>query len=147
MKIKLIDFGGKAPHRAHHNDAGADVFANINETNCDSWSGVAIDVKPHTIRKIPLGIGLELPDGFVAFILPRSGMTANKGLTAEVVPIDSGYKGEIHAIVYNANDTTARIYNGDKLAQLVIVPVVLADFYTDNLEERGDKGFGSTGDK
>lgn len=137
MKIKLIDFGGEHPVRAHYNDAGADVFAHLADFEM---------IAPNTIKKIPLGIGLELPDGFVAFVVPRSGMSANKGLTTELVPIDSGYRGEIHAIVYNASDSWLKISNKDKIAQLVILPAVLADFYIDEKEERGSNAFGSTGD-
>lgn len=135
MKIKLIDFGGKKPERAHYNDAGADVFANDTKL-----------IPPHSIVKIPLGFGLELPDGFVAFVLPRSGMTSNKGITTEVVPIDSGYTGEVHAIVYNATGFSTVIESGTKVAQLVIVPTVLAEFVYDDQKQRGNKGFGSTGD-
>lgn len=149
MVIKLIDFGGKQPERAHHNDAGADVFASIRETNFDGhddWiDKLFIEVPPHAIKRIPLGIGLELPDGLVAFVVPRSGMSSNKGITTEVVPIDSGYTGEIHAIVYNATDKPYHIYDGDKIAQLVIVPVILANFTYEDKTVRGDKGFGSTG--
>lgn len=146
MTIKLINFGGEIPVRAHHNDAGADVFANITSENCDYYDELAIEIDPHTIRRIPLGFGLELPDGFVAFVVPRSGMTANKGITSELVPIDSGYRGEIHAILYNANDEPVYINDGDKVAQLVIMPTVLANFTFDNQKERGEKAFGSTGD-
>jgi dUTP pyrophosphatase len=135
MQIKLISFGGQLPVRAHYNDAGADVFANAD-----------IEIYPHEIRKVPLGIGLELPDGFVAFVLPRSGMSANSGITTEVVPIDSGYRGEIHAIVYNANDNKRVITKGTKIAQLVIVPVIIASFFIDEQLKRDTNAFGSTGD-
>lgn len=163
MNIKLIDFGGKAPERAHYNDAGADVFAHIciiKRVPSGQLGPVGspsnpmqdvvydfIDIPPHTIKKIPLGIGLELPDGFVAFVLPRSGMSSNKGITTEVVPVDSGYRGEIHAIVYNANDIVYRISDGDKIAQLVIVPTVIADFTINDSKQRGESAFGSSGDR
>lgn len=139
MKIRLINFGGKAPQRAHYNDAGADVFASIKD-----WHSQIV-AKPGQITKVPLGVGLELPDGFVAFVLPRSGMSANKGITTEVVPIDSGYRGEIHAIVHNASTTDYVIKDGDKIAQLVIVPTVLATFTFNNEKERDEAAFGSTG--
>lgn len=147
MKIKIINFGGKLPKRAHYNDAGADVFANVNEVNCTKWMDMSIEIKPNTIKKVPLGIGLELPDGFVAFVVPRSGMSAKKGIATELVPIDSGYRGEIHAIVYNANPEPVRIHDGDKIAQLVIVPTILAEFYTEDQKQRDTSAFGSTGDK
>lgn len=136
MKIKIIDFGGRQPERAHYNDAGADVFA---KERTVLW--------PHTIKKIPLGFGIELPDGTAAFVLARSGKSSNEGITTEVVPIDSGYRGEIHAIVYNANDSKCIIEAGDKIAQLVIFPVIIADFTYEDSEKRGDKGFGSTDKK
>lgn len=147
MRIKLINFGGLSPRRAHYNDAGADVFASITAENCDNYEDLSIDIPPYSIRKIPLGIGLELPDGFVAFVVPRSGMSSNKGITSEMVPIDSGYRGEIHAILYNANDFRYRIRNGDKVAQLVVVPTVIADYSFDSGKARGEAAFGSTGDK
>lgn len=136
MQIELINYGGRAPERAHYNDAGADVFANTAQ---------GLIIPPHTIKKVPLGFGLKLPDGFVGYVVPRSGMSSNKGITAEVVPIDSGYTGEVHAILYNANDTPYTVNPGDKIAQLVIHPVILADFTYDKRETRGNHGFGSTG--
>ncbi len=139
MKIKLIDFGGTPPQRAHFNDAGADVFASIKE-------GEELILPPHKVTKVPLGIGIELPDGFVAFVAPRSGLSSKHGLTTELVPIDSGYRGEIHAIVYNASDKHVAIKDGYKIAQLVIVPTILATFQYEEEKQRGTSGFGSTGD-
>lgn len=140
MKVKVIDFGyKKLPFRAHENDAGADVhvcFHNNEEFCC---------IEPGATVKIPLGIGLVLPDGYAAFVFPRSGLSS-KGITCELPPIDSGYRGEIHAIVTNcSNKELAIIKNGDRIGQLVITPVVIADFITEDIEERGDNGFGSTG--
>lgn len=137
MKIQLIDFGGKAPVRAHYNDAGADVFTNED-----------VVLWPHATAKIPLGIGIKLPDGFAAFIMPRSGKASNEGLTTEIVPIDSGYTGQIHAIVYNANDCRVKVEKGTRIAQLVIVPIVIANLEFDIVKnERGSSGFGDSGDK
>lgn len=136
MNVKLISFGGKKPRRAHYNDAGADVY-----TSKD------VIIKPHSIAKIPLGIGLELPDGYVAFIFPRSGMTAKHGLTTEIVPIDSGYRGEIHAIVYNANDFEAGVVEGTRIGQLVVFPIAIPTFTFETGAERDTNAFGSSGDK
>jgi len=155
MKIQLIDFGGKEPQRAHYNDAGADVFARVDAKNATGKYLIAekfekeplIEILPHTIKKIPLGFGIKLPDGLVAFVVPRSGMSANNGITAEIVPIDSGYTGEIHAIIYNANDRPYYVANGTKIAQLVIMPVLLPTFQLELGDSRGEKGFGSTGEK
>lgn len=134
MKVKLIDFGyTNAPNRAHENDAGADVYSTINCT-----------IYPHSTRKIPLGFGLELPDGYAAYIFPRSGMST-KGIVAELPPIDSGYRGEVHAIVSNLTDMPYYVETGDRVGQLVITPVVIADFITEDIAQRGDGAFGSTG--
>lgn len=134
MKIKLIDYGYEhAPFRAHTNDAGADVHA---ITNCI--------ICAHETIKIPLGFGLQLPDGYAAFIFPRSGLSS-KGITCELPPIDSGYTGEIHAIVTNNSNNDFEINKDDKIGQLVVMPIVVADFVTETGPERGNCGFGSTG--
>lgn len=134
MKIKAIDFGYQhLPKRAHANDAGADVYSMRKCTLC-----------PHETVKIPLGLGLVLPDGYAAFVFPRSGLSS-KGIVCELPPIDSGYRGEIHAIVTNNSDVPFEINVGDRIGQLVITPVVIADFITDDIEERGTGAFGSTG--
>ena len=134
MKIKVIDFGYKQlPNRAHENDAGADVYVTRKTL-----------LYPHTTTKVPLGFGLELPDGYAAYIFPRSGLSA-KGIVCELPPIDSGYRGEIHAIVSNLSDDFYQIEAGDRIGQIVIMPVVLADFITHDIKERGDGAFASTG--
>ncbi len=140
MKIKIINFGGKFPERAHYNDASADVFASIREHG-------SITIEPGEVRKVSLGIGIELPDGCMALVLPRSGLSSKTGLTTESAPIDSGYTGEIHAIVFNASNSLITISDGDKIAQLVVIPIVVADFITEDgwtFSSRNSNGFGST---
>lgn len=139
MKIKVINYGyDKLPLRAHANDAGADVHV------CFHDGTEVMVIPPNTTVKIPLGMGLVLPDGYAAFVFPRSGLSS-KGITCELPPIDSGYRGEIHAIVTNCSNNDFIINNGDRIGQLVITPIVIADFITENIEERGTAGFGSTG--
>ena len=106
MKIQGSDFGGKSPERAHANDAGADVFSPRDEVIC-----------PGQICKMPLGFGLRIPDGFAGYIFPRSGLSS-QGIVCELPPIDSGYAGEIHAIISNVSK---EYENGDKIGQLVIM--------------------------
>ena len=133
MKIKLLDFGGMKPDRAHYNDAGADVFSLNNYV-----------INPGETLKVPLGIGLEIPDGYVGFIFPKSSLSSN-GLVSELAPIDSGYRGEIHAILHNQTNEKIIINKNKKIGQIVILPVVLAEF-TENLDNsRGIGAFGSTG--
>ena len=136
MKIKLIDFGineNRKPYRPHGNDAGADVYMPYDCT-----------LQPGEIAKIPLGFGIEVPDGFAGFVFPRSSM-AVKGLVCELPPVDSGYRGEIHAILSNVSNQPHTLSKGARIGQLVITPVVIADFVTELGEQRGIGAFGSTG--
>ena len=137
MKIKLIDFGvpeSRRPFRPHGNDAGADVYMPYDCT-----------LKPGEIAKIPLGFGIEVPDGFAGYVFPRSSM-AVKGLVCELPPVDSGYRGEIHAIISNVSNKEQTIKKDTRVGQLVITPIVIADFVADKGEERGTGAFGSTGE-
>lgn len=133
MKIKLIDFNGRAPVRAHDNDAGADVFSLRAQT-----------IYPGQVYKLPLGFGLELPDGLVGFVFPRSSLSA-RGIVCELPPIDSGYRGEIHAVVTNVGNDGYDIKEGERIGQLVILPVVTPEFTYEKSAERGTSAFGSTG--
>ena len=136
MKIKLIDFGlnpGHNPLRVHENDAGADVYMPY---DCI--------LQPGEIVKVPLGFGLVLPDGYAGFVFPRSSM-AEKGLTCELPPIDSGYRGEIHAIISNVSNKVQEIPKNTRVGQLVITPIIIADFVFDLGNERGTDAFGSSG--
>lgn len=79
------------------------------------------------------------------YVFPRSSM-ATKGLVCELPPIDSGYRGEIHAIISNVSTSSQTIHKDTRVGQLVITPVVIADFVLDLGEERGTGAFGSTGE-
>lgn len=139
MKIKIIDFGyEKLPLRAHSNDAGADVHV------CFHDDHERVRLFPGQTLKVPLGLGLCIPDGYMACVFPRSGLSC-KGIVCELPPIDSGYRGEIHAIVTNCSQNDFIIEQGARIGQLVVMPVIIADFVTEDSEERGANGFGSTG--
>lgn len=134
MKIKLIDFGyTHAPKRAHENDAGADVF-----------STRSFQLQPHETYAVPLGFGLELPDGVKAHVGSRTS-GAKKGLHCHECPIDSGYRGECHAIITNLSCETISIKTDERIGQLIVEPIIIADFINYNIEERGTGAFGSTG--
>lgn len=133
MKIKLIDYGGQLPQRAYANDVGADVHSRETVT---VWPGQTV--------KVPLGIGIELPVGYGGFIFPRSGLSA-RGIGCELPPIDPGYTGEIHAIVHNISTEPYQIQQAERIGQLVIIPIAIADFVTEAAPTRGSAGFGSTG--
>jgi len=134
MNIKIINYGYKQmPKRAHYNDAGADVFV-IKETI----------IPAHQTKAIPLGFGLELPDGYAAYIFPRSGHT-KRGIICNLPPIDSGYTGEIHAIVSNTTKEDVIIKENERVGQLVVMPIIIANFVDSNGKKRGDAAFNSTG--
>ena len=137
MEIGIFNYGGRTPERAHYNDAGADVFANE-----------SVKINPNCTKKIKLGIGLDLPDGYVATLKARSGLSC-KGILCSEGTLDSGYTGEICAIISNVSNKAFYIRKGDKVAQIVIQSVVLPYFAgVDEIarhEKRGNHGFGSTG--
>ena len=119
--------------RSHANDAGADVYMPFDCT-----------LEPGGIAKIPLGFGLEVPDGYAAYVFPRSSLAA-KGVVCELPPVDSGYRGEIHAIVSNVGNEAQTLAKDSRIGQLIIMPVVIADFVNDLGGQRGAGAFGSTG--
>lgn len=136
MKVKLIKFDNfKAPRREHYNDSGADVF-----------SAEDIAIPSHSVVAVPLGVGTILPDGYDAVIHCKSGLS-KRGIWAANAPIDSGYRGEIHAILYNTTTEPFFISAGTKVGQLVVRPVIYVDFVEDLGEERESGAFGSTGNK
>jgi dUTP pyrophosphatase len=127
------------PRRAHDGDAGVDLVA-----------AVAAEIAPGERVLVPTGISVAIPDGFAGFVLPRSGLAVNHGVTVVNAPglIDSGYRGELKVGLINHSDCSFAISVGDRIAQLVIQAVVPAEFV--EVEElstssRGSGGFGSTG--
>lgn len=136
MKVRLITFNDKVkmPERAHYNDAGLDCFAAESKT-----------LQPGERARMPLGFGLELPDGYVAFLLPRSSLNA-KGVRVEIGTIDAGYRGEIQAVVVNDTNECISIEKGMKIAQLVCMPVTYIEPMLEIDDDiRGKNGFGSSG--
>ena len=87
MKIKLIDFNGPAPVRAHDNDAGADVFSPRDQT-----------IYPGQVYKLPLGFGLELPDGYVGYIFPRSSLCSRYRMRASAHRLWVSRRGPRHRL-------------------------------------------------
>lgn len=136
MKIKLIDFGLKKDHfpfRPHAKDAGADAFMPYDHT-----------LNPGEIIRIPLGFGLIISDGFAGYVFPRSSMAA-KGLVCELLPIAFGYRGEIHAIISNVGTEPQILRKDSRIGQLIITPILIADFVSELGETRNKDSFGSTG--
>ena len=142
MKIKLIKFNDNLimPYRAHYNDTGIDCYALNDFTIQPMENRFSIN---NTVV-VSLGFGLEIPDGYMATIRPRSSMNI-KGIITQIGTIDSGYRGEIKAAFCNLTNAPIKIKKGDKICQIIIEPVVLAEFVDDLKNDRGTGGFGSTG--
>lgn len=128
------------PTRAHPGDAGLDLCA------CE-----AAHIGPGERWSVGTGIAVEIPDGHAGLVLPRSGLAMKHGITLVNAPglIDSGYRGEIRVLLLNTDPAeTFRVEPGDRIAQLVIAPIALAEpVETEALGDsaRGDGGFGSSG--
>jgi len=140
VRVKLLDPEMKVPSYAHPGDAGADL-------------AIAHDVEilPGRRMLVGTGIALEIPDGWVCLVHPRSGLAARYGLTMVNAPgtIDSGFRGEIKVNLLNTDTSaTVRLRRGDFVGQLVFQRVGWASFeVTDELAEsvRGERGHGSSG--
>ncbi|SDH05818.1 deoxyuridine 5'-triphosphate nucleotidohydrolase [Microbacterium sp. 77mftsu3.1] len=128
------------PVYAHPGDAGADLV-----------STEQVRLAPGQRALIGTGVRIALPDGYVAFVVPRSGLAAKHGITVVNSPgtVDAGYRGEIKVTLLNTDAAEAfDIAPGDRIAQLIVMPVSRATFLpVDALPDsvRGDGGFGSTG--
>lgn len=135
MKI-MLDDGAYMPTRAHRTDAGLDLY-----------SPVDVMIMPHASAVIDTGVHVELPPGSVGFLKSKSGLNVRHGILGEGV-IDAGYTGSIRVKLYNHGGEEYYIQRGDKITQLVILPVILPDLeQVEKLDdtERGCGGFGSTG--
>ncbi len=153
MKIKL-DENAIMPTRAHEADAGLDLYAPCDIKVTGSFLmvlpfGVYSDYSQICIgaATIDTGVHIELPHNTVGMIKSKSGLNVNHGLICEGV-IDEEYTGSIKVKIYNLTEQVHQFKQGDKIAQLVILPIVkpeleLVDELADT--ERGDNGFGSTG--
>ncbi|MFQ5967892.1 MAG: dUTP diphosphatase [Acidimicrobiia bacterium] len=127
------------PARAHPGDGGVDLSARE-----------AARLAPGERAVVPTGLAVAIPPAFAGLVVPRSGLAAHSGIGVVNSPglVDSGYRGEIKVILINLGSEEVKIERGDRIAQLVVVPVDLAEFVeTDELPNtgRGADGFGSTG--
>ena len=128
------------PSYAHPGDAGADLV-----------STDELVLEPGQRATVGTGVSIALPDGYVAFVVPRSGLAAKHGITVLNSPgtVDAGYRGEIRVTLLNTDSTEAYpVAVGDRIAQLIVLPVSRARFIpVETLpgSHRGSGGFGSTG--
>lgn len=136
MKITL-DNGAYMPVRGHSTDAGMDLLTPI-----------GFVVEPHSSATVDTGVHIELPPNTVGMLKSKSGLNVKYGITSEGV-IDVGYTGSIVAKLYNHGNEPVAFAAGNKITQLVILPIVIPDELeaVESLEatERGNNGFGSTG--
>ena len=114
-------------------------------------AAVAVQLAPGERATVATGVAIALPDGYVAFVVPRSGLASRHGITIVNSPgtVDAGYRGEISVTLLNTDSSmTYSVAVGDRIAQLVIMPVTRARFVPVSTlpgSQRGESGFGSTG--
>ncbi|WP_235915651.1 dUTP diphosphatase [Puerhibacterium puerhi] len=138
--IRLLDDAAPVPAYAHPGDAGADLVTTVD-----------VEIPPQGRVVVPTGVAIALPDGYAAFVHPRSGLAARHGLTIVNAPgtVDAGYRGEIKVTLLNTDVAEpVRLQRGDRVAQLVIQRVERARFLRAETlpgSHRGEGGFGSSG--
>jgi dUTP pyrophosphatase len=138
-QVEVLITGSPVPSYAHPGDAGADVHA-----------AEALTLEPGQRALVATGIAIALPDGYAAFVHPRSGLAAKHGITIVNAPgtVDAGYRGEIKVNLLNTGGEPHRIEVGDRIAQLIVQRVERARFIeVERLpgSDRGERGHGSTG--
>ena len=142
VKIKKLNENAIIPTYGSPFSAGADLYSAMDD----------VTIAPHTTTLIKTGLALELPVGFAGLIYARSGLASKRGLAPanKVGVIDCDYRGEVMVALHNHSEVEQTVSKGERIAQLVITPYVVADFEeADELSEtvRGEGGFGSTGTK
>ena len=141
VRVKKLREGAKLPTFGSAEAAGADLYACIGE---------AVTLAPGETKFVPTGLSMELPLGYVGLIYARSGLACKRGLAPanKVGVIDSDYRGEFIVALHNHGPQEQTIENGERIAQLVVTPVLRPE-YTQVQElsqsQRGCGGFGSTG--
>ena len=142
MELRVAKLKAEAvlPTRAHEGDAGLDLYA------CE-----AAHIGPGERWSVGTGVAVEIPEGHAGLVLPRSGLAMKHGIALVNAPglIDAGYRGEIRVLLLNTDPAEIfRVEPGDRIAQLVIAPIALAE-PVEAVEladsARGDGGFGSSG--
>jgi dUTP pyrophosphatase len=141
IQVKVLRDGATLPSYANEGDAGCDLVA-VESCVLKAGGGRAM---------VPTGFAVAIPEGHGGFVLPRSGLAAKHGVTCVNAPglIDAGYRGEVMIALVNLDPTSDyEVRKGDRIAQLVVMPVPPAHFRTVEelpTAERGAGGFGSSG--
>lgn len=137
--LKRLDDGLPIPRHAHEGDGGVDLYARG-----------TVRLEPGERALVPTGVAIAVPIGYAGLVTPRSGLAARLGIGVVNAPglVDSGYRGEINVVLVNHGSDVVELNRGDRIAQLVVVPVVEQHLVeVDELppSTRGKGGFGSTG--
>ncbi|PWL96737.1 MAG: dUTP diphosphatase [Clostridiales bacterium] len=141
IQVSVLREGARIPTRGSAHAAGYDLYACLEH---------AVEIAPGGSAKIGTGLAIAIPDGYFGAIFARSGLAAKEGLRpANCVGVaDSDYRGEYMVVLHNDSGTARTVRPGDRIAQLVVLPYLAAEFETvQALDEtaRGAGGFGSTG--
>ncbi|MGN0361227.1 MAG: dUTP diphosphatase [Bilifractor sp.] len=141
IRVKRLSETAKMPVRGSRSAAGYDLCADLDKPAV---------IAPHTTVMVNTGLAMEIPDGYFGAVFARSGLAAKESLRPAncVGVVDSDYRGPFMIAVHNDGETPRVVTPGERIAQLVILPYLAADFEeTDTLSEtdRGEGGFGSTG--
>lgn len=137
INVQLLTKDAIVPTKANYNDAGWDLYSTIDAT-----------IYAQQRMTVNTGIALEIPDNMAGLIWPRSGLSVKQGIDVLAGVVDAGYRGEIMVCLLNTGDKTVRINRGDRIAQIIFqeVPLVTMNVQeTLGSSQRGDKGFGSSG--
>jgi len=138
IKFQKLHPDAQIPSYAHVGDAGADVY-----------SVAEVTLQPSDRAAIPTGLAVDIPLGYEIQVRPKSGLALKHGITVLNSPgtVDAGYRGEIQVIVINLGKEVYTFAKGQKIAQLVLKPVIQAQYIEGELgtSDRGVGGFGSTG--
>jgi dUTP pyrophosphatase len=139
IPLRRLDPELSLPQRAHPGDAGIDLR-----------SAETVKIPPEGWLSVGTGVAVAIPDGHVGLVSPRSGLAARHGIGVANGPgiVDAGYRGELRVLLINHGGETVAIERGERIAQLVVVPMTEIEF--DEVDElppssRGDGGFGSSG--
>jgi dUTP pyrophosphatase len=141
MEIPLLklDADLPTPSHSHPGDGGTDLYSRIDTV-----------LEPRERQMVPTGIAVAIPEGYAGLVVPRSGLAVRHGIGVVNGPglLDSGFRGEVSVILVNHGSEAFSLARGDRIAQLVITPIVVQEFVeVDELppSTRGVGGFGSTG--
>ncbi len=144
VRVKKLQEEAIVPQYGSPFAAGADLYA--------LFEGETLRFAPGETILVKTGIAMEIPEGYAGFIYARSGIATKRGLAPanKVGVVDSDYRGEVMVALHNHSDKEQEIARGERIAQMVIAPFLVAEFVeTERLADtaRGEGGFGSTGQK